>query len=82
MVVGLSVYDSVRDIAEDYFGPAAPRYVRRIIINHLDKTPEKLRPKDIPQLVSWVKVTLSFLTDDTELVEEFVSRIMNLADQR
>jgi hypothetical protein len=79
MVDELTAYDSVTEIASDYFGPAASRYVSRIIVNHLGKSPTQLRHKDIPELVNWIKLTLAVVTDDMNLVEEFVARLKTLS---
>jgi hypothetical protein len=79
MVNELTAYDSVTEIAADYFGPAAPRYVSRIIVNHLGKSPNQLRHKDIPELVNWIKLTVALVTDDTSLVEEFATRLRTLS---
>ncbi len=81
MVGELTLYETVIDIAEDYFGPAAPRFVGRLINNHLHKAPEQITTKDLPELVTWSKLTVAMLTDDKDAIEEFSSRLDALVKQ-
>jgi hypothetical protein len=70
-----TLYVRVVELASDYLGPAAPRFVDRLIRNHLGKNPEQLAERDIQQLVVWVKLSVSMLTDDTDEIEDFTSRL-------
>ena len=79
--MGNPVYDQAVTITSDYLGPAARRFIDRQIAFHLDKAPEKLNRKDLPQLAEWVKVSIAVLTEDKQMVDEFSQRIVNLADQ-
>lgn len=74
----LPLYQEVIGIAEDYFGPAASRYIDRLIIGHLGKRPQQLRRKDLPELFSWVKLTVAMVTDESPLIEEFMIRLDKL----
>lgn len=82
MVATSNLHDEVTKIAEDYFGPVAPRFVDRLITNHLHKDPTALRRKDIAQLSNWTKLTVSMMTDDEDIIEEFVSRLQALGKAR
>jgi hypothetical protein len=64
-----TVYKQVVDITQEYLGPAADRFVDRIIQFHLNKPPEELTKRDIPKLSEWIKVTLGLLTDNKSMVE-------------
>jgi hypothetical protein len=79
MVGEQAIYQSVTDIAEDYFGPAAPRFVQRLAVNHLGKQPDKITPKDLQELVDWMKLTLAMLTDNEKVITEFSGRLDLLA---
>jgi hypothetical protein len=79
MVNEAMLYDSVTAIAEDYFGPAAPRFVSRIVTNHLGKLPNQVKRKDIPELITWIKLTAALLTDDMGEVNELAARLKQLA---
>jgi hypothetical protein len=72
------LYHRVVSITEEYLGPAAPRFVARQITAHLNKPPQDLSREDLPELVAWAKVTLSLLTDDREVVSQYVYKINQL----
>lgn len=82
MVAQLTLHEEVTKIAEDYFGPVAPRFINRLITNHLNKDPAKLRRQDLVQLSNWTKLTVSMMTDDEDIVEEFVGRLQALSQSR
>ncbi len=73
-----SIYQEALNIAKDYLGPAAERFINRQIMFHLGKKPELLTKKDIPQLAEWVKVSIAILTDDKNMVDDFNKRILKL----
>ena len=81
-VSGNTLYDKVVSIAEDYFGPAAPRFINRLITNHLGKAPAKLTPRDIPDLAIWISLTVAMLTDDEDVIDQFAKRLNQLAGKR
>lgn len=69
------LYRKVVAIAEDYFGPAASRYVDRLVKNHFQKNPEQLSAKDMPELIKWTRLTVAMVTDDHEVIDEFSKRL-------
>lgn len=73
------IYSQVVAVLQEYLGPAADRYVSRLVKAHLKKTPEQLAVKDIPKLSDWIKVSLGLLTNDKNLVDECERRILKLA---
>ena len=76
--VNQNLYQQVLVIAEDYFGPAAPRFIDRIINNHFNKSPANLKYSDLPELTEWVRLTLAVLTEHESEVEELTERLSNL----
>ena len=70
-----ALYKKVIFIAEDYFGPAASRYIDRLVKSHFHKTPEKLSHKDMPELIEWTKLTVAMLTEDQIVIDEFAHRL-------
>lgn len=74
-----NLYEQVVVITQEYLGPAADRFVTRIIGAHLDKEPEQLKKKDIPQLSQWIKISLGLLTENRKIVDECEKRILQLA---
>jgi hypothetical protein len=77
-----TIYQQLLDLSSDYLGPASKRFIDRQIVNHLKKEPEKLKPQDMPTLVNWTKVALAFLTEDSQLINEFVSRMQSLDKEK
>jgi hypothetical protein len=73
------LYDNLLRITHAYLGPAADRFIKRQVQNHLHKSPEKLSQDDLLQLIDWIRVAVSLLTDDTEVVEEYAARLRQLA---
>ena len=69
------LYEQVTQIAEDYFGPAAPRFIDRLIANHLEKHPSELNTSDLPELIEWTRLTASMLTENKTTVNELVTRL-------
>jgi len=77
-----SVYNSAIEISEEYLGPAGKRFLQRQIDTHLHIKPQDLNEKNIVELVDWVKLAVSLLTDDKEIVEEFTTCLLLLSEQR
>jgi elongation factor P--beta-lysine ligase len=73
------LYDQVVKVTHVYLGPAADRFIARQVQNHLHKAPEELSPDDLLQLIDWIKVAVSLLTEDTEIIEEYSHQLMLLA---
>jgi hypothetical protein len=73
------LYDQVVSITQEYLGPAADRFVSRLINAHFQKEPKQLKPSDIPKLSEWIKVSLGLLTDNKNVVDECQKRILKLA---
>ncbi len=69
---------SVVEIAEDYLGPSASRFMERLAQNHLGMHLSRVTSKDMQKLIRWTRVSAAILTDDTELVSEFVDRLSRL----
>ncbi len=74
-----TLYAAVVEITYDYLGPAADRFVTRQLRNHLGKDPEELKKKDLKDLISWIEVAMSLLTDDDKLVDKYISDLKRLA---
>ena len=79
MLKQLTLYREVTNIAEDYLGPAAPRFISRIIENHLHKGPDEVTREDMPKIITWVRLSISLVTDNEEDIAEFTQRLDNLS---
>jgi hypothetical protein len=73
-----SIYQQVVRVTHVYLGPAADRFIARQVENHLHKAPEALSQSDLLSLIDWIKVVVSLLTDDSEIIEEYISELQKL----
>jgi hypothetical protein len=71
-------YDEVVRITNVYLGPAADRFMSRQIHNHLDKEPNDLTKQDLVSLIVWIKMSVSLLTEDTGIVDEYIGKLNDL----
>jgi hypothetical protein len=76
-----TLYEHVVRITHIYLGPAADRFIDRQVQNHIQKEPGKLTVDDLVVLIDWIKVAVSLLTDDSEIVEEYITQLQKLARQ-
>ena len=74
------LYAKVVKVTHVYLGPAADRFIARQVQNHLNKPPEELSRADLLQLIDWIIVAVSLLTEDSDIVEEYAARLRELAD--
>lgn len=72
------LYDRVVRITHVYLGPAADRFIARQIQNHLHKQPEELSKDDLHVLIDWIRIAVSLLTEDSEIIEEYTSQLAKL----
>jgi hypothetical protein len=76
-----SVYAQVVQITHVYLGPAAERFIARQVENHLHKSPEELSQADLLSLIDWIRVVVSLLTEDNEIIEEYTTELYKLTKQ-
>jgi hypothetical protein len=77
-----SVYEQVVKVTHVYLGPAADRFIARQVENHLHKSPDELSQADLLSLIDWIKVVVSLLTEDNDLIEEYTNELQKLAGDR
>lgn len=77
-----SLYEDVIQVTRVYLGPAAQRFIDRQVENHLHKPPADVTPADLIALIDWIKLSISLLTEDNEIVEEYLNELRKLADGR
>jgi hypothetical protein len=75
------LYDRVVTITRVYLGPAADRFIARQVQNHLHKDPQSLSRDDLGVLIDWIRVAVSLLTEDNEIIEEYTNQLQDLATQ-
>lgn len=74
-----TLYDEVVRITNIYLGPAADRFIARQVQSHLQKRPDRLTKDDLAKLTDWIQVAVALLTDDSEVVEEYIAHLHKLA---
>lgn len=73
------LYDKVVRVTHVYLGPTADRFIARQVQHHLHKKPEELSSDDLLRLIDWIRVAVSLLTEDSEVVEEYAEQLRKLA---
>jgi hypothetical protein len=74
-----SVYKRVLRVTHEYLGPAADRFIDRQVRNHLHKKPESITEKDLARLMDWIRLAVSLLTDDRDVVEAYIGQLEQIA---
>jgi hypothetical protein len=70
-----NVYRNLVIITSQYLGPAAERFIDRQVRNHLNKEPRDITKKDVEFLVDWLRSSVSLLTENEDLVEEYIDQV-------
>jgi len=76
-----TLYEQVVQITHVYLGPPAERFIARQVENHLHKPAQELSPRDLHSLVDWIRVVVSLITDDAEIIDEYITELQKLARQ-
>lgn len=76
-----TTYAEAVKISRDYLGPAAERFMERQIRSHLNKDPAELQPHDLHKLLDWIRISVSFLSEDADVVEDYVHQLRKLASK-
>lgn len=76
-----TVYQQVVDVSHVYMGPAAERFIDRQVKNHLGKEPAQLTAHDILSLIDWIRIAISFLTENSDLIEEYIHQLQRIANE-
>ena len=75
-----SIYSQVVCITHVYLGPAADRFIKRQVENHLHKPAEDLTKADLLSLIDWIRVVVGLITDNGEIIEEYMTELQKLTD--
>ena len=76
-----TTYKRVVGITHMYLGPAADRFIDRQVRNHLHKEPEEITLKDLARLTDWIRLAVSLLTDDSDVIDEYIGQLERLAKE-
>ncbi|MGZ6004536.1 MAG: hypothetical protein ACXWLH_00100 [Candidatus Saccharimonadales bacterium] len=74
-----SLYNQLINITQVYLGPAAERFINRQVENHLNKKPKDISPDDLAKLIDWIQISISMLTEDSEIIEEYIGELNKLS---
>lgn len=77
----LSLYDQVVETTHTYLGPAADRFIARQVQNHLHKQPQQLSAKDLDGLIDWIQIAVSLLTENSEIITDYIAELRKLASE-
>jgi hypothetical protein len=69
------VYKDLVNLTNPYLGPSSERFIDRQIKNHLNKEPSEIKPRDLSLLVDWLSLSMSVLTDDNDIISEYIKKI-------
>jgi hypothetical protein len=69
------IYKELIRITDPFLGPSSERFINRQIRYHLNKDPEEIVASDVKDLVDWIRLSLSLLTDDGTAIKEYVKNI-------
>lgn len=73
-----SLYTDIVDITTKYLGPTAERFIARHIEVHLHIQPSEITSEKIPALLKWLRASMTLITSDTKIVNDFSNRIEGL----
>ena len=76
------LYEEVVQITRAYLGPAADRFIDRQIYNHLHKKSRNLSEEELYALIDWIGATVSLLTEESRVVEQYTEQLKKLAMKR
>ena len=61
-----------------YLGPAAERFVGRMVQSHLHKKPEQLTQQDMQDLITWFSLAMGFISGDPVVVNQYEAELKAL----
>lgn len=76
-----TLYEQVVQTTHYYLGPAADRFIARQVQNHLHKRPEQLSQNDLKRLIDWIQIAVSLLTEDSDIIEDYIAALRELIDK-
>lgn len=73
------VYSDLVRITTPFLGPSSERFIDRQIRNHLNKEPEEVHKKDLVNLIDWIRLSISLMTDDSRAIQEYIRNLRRLS---
>jgi hypothetical protein len=76
------LYTQIVKVSEEFLGPAGERFVSRQIETHLSIQPQAIQPKHLPELVEWIRLTFTMITNDSKMVNDFANGVLHLTSNQ
>ena len=73
-----SIYEQVLKITHKYLGAGADNFIDKQVENHLNKSPADLSITDLSSLIDWIKVTVSLITEDNTVIDNYTGELQKL----
>ena len=74
-----TIYDQVVRITQNYLGPVSDDFIELQVKSHLHKAPKDLSTTDLSKLIDWIRVTVSLLTEDNSVIDDYTQELRNLS---
>jgi len=74
----LTLFDEVARFTRTYFGTDAPDHIAKLITIHLHKPPQLITGPELIGLMDWIRGAVSFLEEDQEIIERYLTELTNL----
>lgn len=72
------LYAKVVNLTLVYFGPTSENFIVRQLENLLHKPPQEITKSDLKSIIGWIRVVVSLITDDDDLVDEYIQKLKKL----
>jgi len=73
-----SLFDHISNVTYKYFGVEAVEHIAGLLETHLKRSPQDISKDELTSLIDWVKTAASFLTPETEQVQNYCAELLSL----
>lgn len=77
-----TIYEELIALTSDLLGPASARFIDRQIISHLAIEPDTITAKEVGQLSHWIRLSISVLSDDEDMIQAYTSALERLSREQ
>lgn len=82
MTHSAQLHQQIVGITQQYIGDAAENFIDRQIEHHLKKAPRTIERQDLPLLINWIRVTVSMIIDERDVIEDYLCQLERLVANR
>lgn len=72
-------YEALQRLTRQHFGRGAMRFIDKVLAIHLSKDPRDITKTDLVSMEAWIKNTLSFLVEDEQKINNYISELLAIA---